>query len=602
MDKIKLIDEIEQIFISRTKEYSDLNNLLYSVDNFESWKMNLVFRSDRIRYIFNENEEAIKKLNDILNDLDDEVVSRLFDLLKNLKQNDVLDASIIISICDKLIEYYEGKDNIEKLISLYLLKALEEMEFFVRMDTKTRDIPLECYNKIIKFRDRYNDLGPNNKRYIFMAYYNLLGPLSDLYPELRKKTLIYYKEARDLYLNYDHTDCEEEIEEEWSYITDVFLTQFTYIISLGDENIKKEYFMYVDELMDDIDELRMRLIKIARSYCDKSVSLDDTITDAYNLFLSYLGDGITFDGSDNNLNHFCNLFDIGAFVITLLGENNIKNEKTYPYISKIAYTLLDYISSVPYMRFTSYFDDISADLCKLLMPFAKDINQKDFLLNKLVLRRQPITYIHSIMVKEITLRIAKAILDNKIEIFKPLIDLGYDTKEKILAYLGKAGMYHDLGKCLTVGVINLQSRRLTTREYSYIKLHPSKSLELLQNDKDYLEYYDVMVGHHKYFNGLGGYPLDFDNLNSKYKIAIDLITISDSIDAATDIYGRNYTRGKTFKELLKELIDHSGTRYNDEIVSFIASNDSLIDELDKITGRDRLLVYYDAYKNIVKEK
>ena len=62
-----------------------------------------------------------------------------------------------------------------------------------------------------------------------------------------------------------------------------------------------------------------------------------------------------------------------------------------------------------------------------------------------------------------------------------------------------------------------------------------------------------MLGHHKTYDGKGGYPLEFDNLNSKYKSAIDLISISDSIDAATDVLGRNYANGKNFYSLLDEL-------------------------------------------------
>lgn len=602
MDKMKLIDEIENTFINKTKEYSDLNQLLYEVDNFESWKSNLVFRSDRIRYIFNENEAAIKKLNEILDDLDDLSANRLSLLLKNLKENDALDASIILLIADKLIAYYEPLNKVERLISLYLLKALEEMEFFVRMDNKTKNIPYECYMKIISYKDRIDELRPLDKRNIFMAYYNLLGPLSDLDPDVRKKTLVFYKEVRDLYHNHDYSDCACEIDEEWQFITDIYLTSFIYF--LDDNELKKDYFQYVDELLesDEVDELEVRLITIAKKHSNNEYSLDETINEAYHLFLSYLGKGITYDGSDNNLNRFCNLFDIGVFVINLLEINNKKDEITYAYISKIAYTLLDYISSVPYMNFTSYFDDISADLCKLLMPFANDLSQKDFLLNKLLLRRQPITYIHSIMVKEITLRIAKAILKKNRTIFNPLIKLGYDTDEKLLNYLSKAAMYHDLGKCLTVGVINLQTRKLNDREYSYIKLHPLKSKELLKSDPDFNEYYDIMLGHHKYYDGKAGYPMEFDNVNSKYKIAIDLITIADSIDAATDIYGRNYTKGKTFNELLHELEEGSSTRYNPELVKFISNEENLKRELDYITGKDRLVVYYDAYKSITKEK
>jgi response regulator RpfG family c-di-GMP phosphodiesterase len=130
-------------------------------------------------------------------------------------------------------------------------------------------------------------------------------------------------------------------------------------------------------------------------------------------------------------------------------------------------------------------------------------------------------------------------------------------------------------------------------------LHKSKSKLLIGDDKDFLKYYDVMIGHHKAYDGKDGYPSDFDNTKSKYKIAIDLITIADTIDAATDVLGRNYTSGKSFKKVLDELIEQKGTRYNPFLVDFIANNAKLKKELDDLTGKDRVNVYFDVYKTII---
>ena len=160
-------------------------------------------------------------------------------------------------------------------------------------------------------------------------------------------------------------------------------------------------------------------------------------------------------------------------------------------------------------------------------------------------------------------------------------------------------MIHDLGKCLTVGVINTQGRKLTLEEFYCIKLHPSRTLEFIGGDKDFEIYHDIMLGHHKWYDGKEGYPIDFDNTKSKYKIAIDIISISDSIDAATDIVGRNYTKGKSFDELLEELIKESGTRYNKDIVDIINQDEVLKEKLRYLTKEGREKVYYEAYREIL---
>ena len=37
-------------------------------------------------------------------------------------------------------------------------------------------------------------------------------------------------------------------------------------------------------------------------------------------------------------------------------------------------------------------------------------------------------------------------------------------------------------------------------------------------------YHDTTLGHHKWYNGKGGYPNDFDNTKSPYRFMIDIIT------------------------------------------------------------------------------
>ena len=110
-----------------------------------------------------------------------------------------------------------------------------------------------------------------------------------------------------------------------------------------------------------------------------------------------------------------------------------------------------------------------------------------------------------------------------------------------------------------------------------------------------------MLGHHKWYDGKMGYPMDFDNTKSKYKIAIDIISIADSIDAATDILGRNYTLGKDFDSLLKELEDGAGVRYNPNIVKLISMDEVLKSKLRYLTKYGRERVYYEAYKEIAKK-
>ena len=607
MSDIDLIRKFKTMYMDNLNKYSDYNDSLYQKYNYEAWNENLQIRSKEIRKMYVTNKKMISKIDSILDKkLNDDIADEFYSLIKTFKDNEIHDASIMIKIINKLIEYYEPKENYKYLLNLYAIGALEEMEFFIRMDNNSIEInPLLKYQKIIDLKSKYKSLNNSiSRRTIFMAYYNLIGPLADLNISVRENTLKYYKEAVELY-NSDIVksidENNEDIKEEMYLINDVFITSFPYFFH-ADMETKKEYFNIVISLLEteDVDDNQRELIELAYKYANCELTASELTNKLIDMFEVNSVKYLEYDGTDENINGFCFILDISSIIIELLKRNELPNDLKIFFLKKISNVLIGYIKTVPYKDYTSYFDDISADLFRSLVPFCKNISQKFSLLNMLILRRQPITYIHSIMVQKITLLIAKEIIKKRKEIFLPLIKIGYDTDDKLMQYLGDAALYHDIGKCLTVGVINLQNRPLTDLEFKYIRMHPSKSKLLLNNDKDFDEFYDIMEGHHKSYDGLSGYPKDFDNVNSKYKIAIDLISIADSIDAATDVLGRNYTNGKNFKELAKELVKLKGTRYNPVIVDFIISNSNLMKELDAITGKERSLVYYDVYKEIIK--
>ena len=606
-NEIETIRNFKKIYMKNVIDYSNYNDSLYDIDNFNEWKLNLIKRSELIRKMFLENEQILSDINKILEaEFTEEIANEFFLVIKEFNDKEIHDASIMIKIINLLIDYYEKNIDYEKLLFLYCMGALEEMEFFLRMDNDSLDInPLSKYEKIINLKGMYKEIkNPNSRKLIFTAYYNLIGPLADLNANVRKDILKYYMDVNSFY-NSDTVQSidkdNENIKSEMHLINDVFISAYPYFIN-SDYEIEQKYFNIVNKLIktEEVDDTQKELIDLAYKYSYGEYDVSEMIAKLMYFFNLYLGDGIEYDGTDDNLNRFCTLFDISEIFFELLATSFIPNDLKLSYLEKIGFTLLNYIDSVPYKDHTSYFDDISADLYRTLLPFSINIEQKAALLKILVLRRQPITYIHSIMVEKITIAIASELLERDSYIFDPLRIIGYDTDDKIMRYLGDAALYHDLGKCLTVGVINLQNRKLTNEEFKYIRMHPSKSKLLFGNDTSFKEFYDVMLGHHKTYDGKGGYPDDFDNTQSKYKIAIDLISIADSIDAATDILGRNYTVGKDFYTLLDELIEYKGTRYNPRIVEFIKNDEKLKDELYNLTSDNRASVYYDVYKEIIK--
>ena len=82
--------------------------------------------------------------------------------------------------------------------------------------------------------------------------------------------------------------------------------------------------------------------------------------------------------------------------------------------------------------------------------------------------------------------------------------------------------------------------------------------------------------------------------------AIDITIPADCTDAATDILGRNYAKGKTFSDVLKEFEQGAGTRYNPDIVECIKNDEKLIGELTALTTENRLEIYKTVYSRYIR--
>lgn len=145
-------------------------------------------------------------------------------------------------------------------------------------------------------------------------------------------------------------------------------------------------------------------------------------------------------------------------------------------------------------------------------------------------------------------------------------------------------------------IIETQHRPLSDDEFFIIRNHPSKGAEYLSIDPDLARFKDITNGHHKFYNGKGGYPADFDNTASPERMMIDLITLCDCLDAATDCYGRNYHQAKTVEQVLSEFERDSGVRYHPDLVRFLRNSPALIQELQTVAGEKRLEIDYQTYQ------
>ena len=228
-------------------------------------------------------------------------------------------------------------------------------------------------------------------------------------------------------------------------------------------------------------------------------------------------------------------------------------------------------------------------------------------LNSLCVATQVTTYAHSVHVAEIAGTLMRGILQYQPSLLNGMLGCNTESevkhhKKKFLEYIHGAALYHDLGKNSIISVVNNDYRPLTADERKIITLHPELGLKFLELSPELEKFRDTTLGHHKWYNGKGGYPASFDNTKSPVRLMIDIVTLSDCLQAATERIGRNYRGEKTFETVMTEFRAEAGTRYNPDLVAFIDAHSDVADELSNLIEDGWVEIYYNIYKQFISEE
>lgn len=184
------------------------------------------------------------------------------------------------------------------------------------------------------------------------------------------------------------------------------------------------------------------------------------------------------------------------------------------------------------------------------------------------------TKAHSECVSWLSQIVADAVIEVSPESFVGL--LGITNADDVAAHrqdiydvLYKAGLMHDVGKFNMADVVNNEFRHLTDHEFLIITKHPENAIKVLANDSVYSKYMEFSLGHHKWYDGTKGYPAWYDNTRSQYRLLVDILTVADCIEAATNRLSRNYRLYKSFDSIMQDISSQSGTRYSPVVINSI---------------------------------
>ncbi|MCM1181900.1 MAG: hypothetical protein NC337_00815 [Roseburia sp.] len=206
-------------------------------------------------------------------------------------------------------------------------------------------------------------------------------------------------------------------------------------------------------------------------------------------------------------------------------------------------------------------------------------------------------YVHTMMVKEICDIILRYILAQDPQYLDGLAGHGWedcrDHPEEVLGLMEKCTLFHDIGKYFCLDYVSNSSRNLTDDEFEVIKAHPTNFSKIYQGkmSREVECVHDCALLHHLWYNEQGGYPKAKHTANKPF---VNILSIADSIDAATDDIGRPYGQGKTLAQLMEEFDGMRDSRYSGYVCDLFHV-DEVREQIQRALDERRKEIYCDIY-------
>lgn len=618
---IEKIDEFQRVYFENLELIKAWNQKLMKKTGRDEWIKIIYSRSFAMRAVYLENQKQLDVLFQGLREpLDQSICDYLYELLFYIfYETSHDDAVVMLTIADALLPYYAQEE--ERQIHLLNVKSFYYTEYFYRQSSHPTAYSLDLHKQIYSYRNRYLKLKEEERRILLVSIYNMTCCLPLILPHEVNHALDIYDEylamssdSAFLVLERDAPSTRKRMQ---------IINESIWNLAEVLEHFDQEHLLHFYELLvaarsqhkgHSDDSSALHILESAYYY-----------TSAFVQGNGYLQTGISWKTAYAFLIRKAEklMHAVEQHMPAVL-QDDFLQDLYYPYQQTVNFVFKSYphiqnpqeekvlqeliqrgtsiITELPKEDRSLLIYAMHAEWCEHAVAVLGSNEEKERLMMSVIVKGQLQTYIHSQMVVLLADAILKQLLEKRAVLLTGLPGLQnqeavQQKAEEIRSYVRKAGLFHDIGKNRITGVINQQTRRLSEAEFALIKEHPEyPDNSNLKHDPYFSQFYEIIAGHHKSYNGLFGYPKNFDNVHSPCRIFIDLITICDCLDAATDRLGRNYCGGKDFHEVLKELYAGSGTYYNPDIVSLLQEDKALQEELQTMVDQGRMEIYFQTYQ------
>lgn len=181
--------------------------------------------------------------------------------------------------------------------------------------------------------------------------------------------------------------------------------------------------------------------------------------------------------------------------------------------------------------------------------------------------RRPEAYIHSCRVAETALNILDQMMAEMPEQLLGIWGIQdvrelFERREEIKRFLYDCCVVRNVGKLKMLELYEVSGRDWLAEEEELHRSHPSLGEKILARCDSTRDLARVVLGHHRWYDGQGGYPEEYHREEERDAVLADIVSVADFIEKDRDLKADGHWEEICSDELLGQLEAFSGTRFS----------------------------------------
>lgn len=611
-----------QAYKENLDKEATLENSFRLADTREDWVLNLQQRSHAMHSLYSLNEDLIARyiapLMEGMDELDDDIAKELFEEIWNMYLEKKTDYLVMIKVGQKLEEYFAEKDMSDEHICILAMLALTYTEL---NQLKYSPVVMKYFEKLEIYRDYFASIENIEVRktlcdaYFKGGLYIAEGEATTLRAALDiiNRNINFFENC-NVKERLGLSDI-EAMHYKDRFKSSVLASQMYKIQDIGADSADYvEAFEIIEDIYNRHSSMRGNEFFISERifgayYVNLYLMGKISREELYNKHKEYIEYSLKYSNRDED--EYFNMMmyfvpTVFAIANSLGKEESEKYNEELDYLDTLLEKYISYIKGIPQVgNEVTIGRTLCSSLSRMLSNVSESVDVYDLLYKVIVERNVDIT-IHSLMVSGIAKIIVEMIYRNNALMFKGCLGL-YEEDEilenwpKLVEFAQNAGKLHDIGKIDIAHITHKQTRHLTDIEFENIYMHPEYGRMIIKRSEELKEYIPIIMGHHKSYDDLSGYPSNYKYKEHGEQLIVDIIRIADSLDAATDSIGRNYAKTKSYKEAMYEMVEGKGTSYNPELVEMMITDSKFHADIEEFLTEGRVNMCYEIYNTYLEK-